>query len=103
MITETEQKDLGVFASPIDVDFAIEIEVTEVEAGAGEGPNSNIIVEDQNEKADAGVQVWAPTFGSLRISQFENDPKGVQYYTGFNDINHFRFFFGLSWTCCQLS
>ena len=41
----------------------------------------------------AGVQVTTASFGNLRLQQFENNPKAVNYYTGFKDVGHLRFFF----------
>lgn len=74
-----------------EVDFAMEIEIeaegsSDSEANCPEHHESRL-------QASVGTQISKPAFGSLSIEQFENDAKAVSYYTGFKDINHFRFFF----------
>ena len=31
------------------------------------------------------------------VQQFRNDPRAIQYYTGFDDYDHFLFFLGILW------
>ena len=75
----------------IDIEFAMEVEISDtVEEVADEG---SLEEEAQPCMYSQGVQVSLnPTIGSLKVSQFEKNPKAINYYTGFKDITHFLFF-----------
>ena len=71
-----------------DLDVVMEVEISE------EHPESEGEEEIHNpEMINIGAQVSMPSLGSMTLQQFENNPKAVNYYTGFRDIAHFRFFF----------
>ena len=76
----------------LDIEFAMEVEVSEKMEDA---PVNSSFVEEEVDQSfySQGVQVSLnPTLGSLKVSQFENNPKAINYYTGFKDIQHFLFF-----------
>ena len=72
-----------------DLDIVMEVDVIEDGGEIYE-------VEDKIHKPEMlniGVQISMPSIGSMALQQFENNPKAVNYYTGFKDVTHFRFFF----------
>ena len=73
----------------LDLDFAMEVEILEDQENVTLEENDNYEPLYSNQ----GVQTsMDPTIGSLKISQFENNPKAIIYYTSFKDIGHFRYF-----------
>ena len=70
-----------------EVDFAMEVELSD------ESEPVNMLEPQISISTNVGVQVAMPNIGCLRVSQFENNPEGISYYTGFKNIQHFRFFF----------
>ena len=80
---EEEEEEVSVQ----DLDFAMEIEISEEEVEQIEDEPKPITT------VTVGVQASVfPSIGSMKIEQFELNPKAMNYYTGFQDINHFRFF-----------
>ena len=80
--------EVEVEISPNDLDVVMEVEISEEESEI-------VALEaiDLPEMVDVGAQASMPSIGAMTLQQFENNPKSVLYYTGFKDINHFRFFF----------
>ena len=69
------------------IEIAMEVELEEAESDEAEEEQEGPLPSQSR-----GVQVTTASFGNLRLQQFENNPKAVNYYTGFKDVGHLRFF-----------
>jgi hypothetical protein len=71
------------------LNFAMEVEIFDDAKNMPQDENAD----DEHFFTNTGVQTsMDPNIGSLKISQFENNPKAITYYTSFKDIEHFRYF-----------
>ena len=82
----TADENIQVF--PDEIDFAMEIELSDVKSEEEANDDDDQVVSNPC----VGVQVMTPSFGNLRLQQFENDPSAINYYTGFKNVSHLRFF-----------
>ena len=87
----TDEEGEEIEVGNIDLEFAMEVEITDMNNEEND-PESDPEIE-QPKAENVGVQVNMPSIGCLRLNQFENNPTAINYYTGFKDIGHLRFFF----------
>jgi len=107
MHTKSEQSQSWIS----ELEFGNEVEVCS-EPVLSMGTESTISVNDCCTSREASVQCSIlPASGGFRVAQFVDHDTAIQYYTGFDDYSHFRFFlsvlgpaaYSLSYQCSELS
>ncbi|XP_071138862.1 putative nuclease HARBI1 [Mytilus edulis] len=71
----------------IDVQYETEIETTK------EAQESSIINVIESSQKSKNIQCDIPSFGKFSIESFKEDNKIINYYTGFQDFDHYMMFF----------
>ncbi|CAC5368841.1 unnamed protein product [Mytilus coruscus] len=65
----------------------------ETEVDSSEPRDEKPITVDDVSSNDQGIQCDIPSFGKFSIESFKFDDKLINYYTGFDDYDHFMIFF----------
>ena len=69
-------------------------EVIDLVTGAESSNEEKDQVEQARKTTEVGVQCWSPQ-PSFCIERFVNQPKAVQYFTGFEDYTHFKLLYDI--------
>lgn len=82
-----QEKENSSNISNFDIQYEVEIECSSVSSDKTptEEESDNISQHDQ------GIQ--CELLSKFSVENFHDNPKAIQYYTGFTDFNHFMFFF----------
>lgn len=84
--TRVHQAELAAQPGP---EYHLEIEIK------GDVVDGPIIEQEVTNTDDQANQCDIETLGRLSVEHLQNNPKMMNYYTGFNDHDHFLFFFNI--------